>query len=96
MEYIFQYPSPSEMCSRRSAIRRCAVELTGRNCAVLPKATLVLPVGGIRPDNMAPYWAVGANGFGTGSNLYQPGTSATAVRKVAAEYASAFAKLEAR
>ncbi|HZW72899.1 MAG TPA: 2-dehydro-3-deoxy-6-phosphogalactonate aldolase [Caldimonas sp.] len=64
--------------------------------AVLPKETLVFPVGGIRPDNMAPYWAVGANGFGTGSNLYQPGTSATAVRKVATEYASAFAKLEAR
>jgi 2-dehydro-3-deoxyphosphogalactonate aldolase len=61
--------------------------------AVLPKETLVFPVGGIRPDNMAPYWAVGANGFGTGSNLYQPGTSATAVRKVAAEYAGAFAKL---
>ena len=64
--------------------------------AVLPKETLVFPVGGIRPDNMAPYSAVGANGFGTGSNLYQPGTSATAVRKVATEYASAFAKLEAR
>jgi 2-dehydro-3-deoxyphosphogalactonate aldolase len=64
--------------------------------AVLPKETLVFPVGGIRPDNMAPYWAVGANGFGTGSNLYRPGTPATAVRKVAAEYASAFAKLEAR
>ena len=61
--------------------------------AVLPKETLLFPVGGIRPDNMAPYWAVGANGFGTGSNLYQPGTSATAVRKVAAEYAGAFAKL---
>ena len=27
--------------------------------AVLPKETLVFPVGGIRPDNMAPYWAVG-------------------------------------
>jgi 2-dehydro-3-deoxyphosphogalactonate aldolase len=61
--------------------------------AVLPKETLLFPVGGIRPDNMAPYWAVGANGFGTGSNLYQPGTSATAVRKVAAEYAGAFGKL---
>jgi len=64
--------------------------------AVLPKETLVFPVGGIRPDNMAPYWTAGANGFGTGSNLYQPGASATAVRKVAADYAGAFAKLEAR
>ena len=64
--------------------------------AVLPKETLVFPVGGIRPDNMAPYWAVGATGFGTGSNLYQPGVAAAAVRKVAAEYAAAFAKLASR
>ena len=64
--------------------------------AVLPKDALVFPVGGIRPDNMAPYWAVGANGFGTGSNLYQPGASASAVRKVAAEFAAAFAALGAR
>ena len=64
--------------------------------AVLPKDALVFPVGGMRPDNMAPYWAVGANGFGTGSNLYQPGASASAVRKVAAEFAAGFAALEAR
>jgi 2-dehydro-3-deoxyphosphogalactonate aldolase len=63
--------------------------------AVLPKETLVFPVGGVRPDNMAPYWAVGANGFGTGSSLYQPGTPAANVRRIAAEYASAFAKLGA-
>ena len=64
--------------------------------AVLPKDALVFPVGGIRPDNMAPYWAVGANGFGTGSNLYQPGASASGVGKVAAEFAAAFAALGAR
>jgi 2-dehydro-3-deoxyphosphogalactonate aldolase len=63
--------------------------------AVLPKDTLVLPVGGIRPDNMAPYWAVGANGFGTGSNLYQPGAAPDAVRAVAAQYAAGFASLRA-
>ena len=50
---------------------------------MLPKETLVFPVGGIRPDNMASYWAVGANGFGTGSNLYQPGAPAASVRAVA-------------
>lgn len=61
--------------------------------AVLPRDTLVFPVGGIRPDNMAPYWAVGANGFGTGSNLYQPGASADKVRKIAAEFADACAAL---
>ena len=64
--------------------------------AVLPKDALVFPVGGIRPDNMAPYWAVGANGFGTGSNLYQPGAAAATVQRVAAEYAAAFAALPAR
>jgi 2-dehydro-3-deoxyphosphogalactonate aldolase len=64
--------------------------------AVLPKDALVFPVGGIRPDNMAPYWAVGANGFGTGSNLYQPGASPATVRKVAGDYAAAFAALPVR
>ena len=64
--------------------------------AVLPKETLVFPVGGIRPDNMEPYWAAGANGFGTGSNLYQPGASAQAVRTVAAKYAAGFAALKAK
>jgi 2-dehydro-3-deoxyphosphogalactonate aldolase len=61
--------------------------------AVLPRDTLVFPVGGIRPDNMAPHWAVGANGFGTGSNLYQPGASADKVREIAAEFAAACAAL---
>jgi len=64
--------------------------------AVLPKDALVFPVGGIRPDNMAPYWAAGASGFGTGSNLYQPGAPPSTVRKVAGEFAAAFAALGAR
>jgi len=64
--------------------------------AVLPRGTLVFPVSGIRPDNMAPYWAAGADGFGTGSNLYRPGASASEVRSVAAAYASAFRALPAR
>lgn len=58
--------------------------------AVLPKETLVFPVGGIRPDNMGPYWDAGADGFGTGSNLYKPGATAEAVRNAAAQYATAF------
>jgi 2-dehydro-3-deoxyphosphogalactonate aldolase len=62
--------------------------------AVLPKDALVFPVGGIRPDNMAPFWAAGANGFGTGANLYKPGTAPDAVRAVASQYAAAFAALE--
>jgi len=62
--------------------------------AVLPKETLVFPVGGIRPDNMAPYWAVGADGFGTGSNLYRPGASPESVAAIASEFAAACAALK--
>lgn len=64
--------------------------------AVLPREVLVFPVGGIRPDNMAPYWAAGADGFGTGSNLYMPGAPVEKVRAVAASYAAAFAALPRR
>lgn len=62
--------------------------------AVLPPETLVFAVGGIRPDNMAPFWAAGADGFGTGSNLYKPGASAETVRASAAAYASGFRALQ--
>jgi 2-dehydro-3-deoxyphosphogalactonate aldolase len=61
--------------------------------AVLPKNTRVFAVGGIRPDNMAPWWAEGAAGFGTGSNLYKPGANPAQVRAGAAAYASAFRAL---
>ena len=47
--------------------------------AVLPSGTGVLPVGGINPDNMAPWRAAGAVGFGLGSALYKPGDSAAVV-----------------
>jgi 2-dehydro-3-deoxyphosphogalactonate aldolase len=64
--------------------------------AVLPKETLVFPVGGIRPEGMAAYWAAGASGFGTGSNLYAPGSAAADVGKTASAYAVAFRALPAR
>jgi 2-dehydro-3-deoxyphosphogalactonate aldolase len=64
--------------------------------AVLPSGTLVFPVSGIKPDNMAPYWAAGADGFGTGSNLFSPGAPVDAIRRVAAAYAAAFRALPAR
>lgn len=57
--------------------------------AVLPKDALVFAVGGMRPDNLDPYWDAGANGFGTGSNLYKPGTAVQVVREVAAAFATA-------
>ncbi|WP_288448593.1 2-dehydro-3-deoxy-6-phosphogalactonate aldolase, partial [uncultured Pseudomonas sp.] len=47
--------------------------------AVFPKELALLPVGGITPDNMGPYVAAGANGFGLGSALYKPGLSAAQV-----------------
>ncbi len=64
--------------------------------AVLPRDALVFAVGGIRPDNMAPYWSAGATGFGTGSNLYAPGARAEDVRAAAAAYAAGFRALPVR
>lgn len=40
--------------------------------AVLPQDAVVAAVGGISPDNMAPYRAAGVNGFGLGSALFKP------------------------
>ncbi|MEP6657278.1 MAG: 2-dehydro-3-deoxy-6-phosphogalactonate aldolase [Betaproteobacteria bacterium] len=64
--------------------------------AVLPRGTLVFPVGGMRPDNLMPWWEAGASGFGTGSNLYRPGTTADEVRGVAAAFATAYRALPQR
>ncbi|MEA3053172.1 MAG: 2-dehydro-3-deoxyphosphogalactonate aldolase [Sphingomonadales bacterium] len=44
--------------------------------AVLPRDVPLLVVGGISPDNMAPWIEAGADGFGLGSGLYKPGQSA--------------------
>jgi 2-dehydro-3-deoxyphosphogalactonate aldolase len=64
--------------------------------AVLPIGTRVLAVGGIRADNMGPWWAEGAAGFGTGSNLYKPGADVAQVRAAAVAYAAAFRALPKR
>lgn len=58
--------------------------------AVLPPATRVLPVGGIAPDNMVPWIAAGAAGFGIGSALYKPGRSATEVGDNARRFTEAW------
>ena len=44
--------------------------------AVLPRDVPILIVGGVKPDNMRPWLAAGATGFGLGSGLYKPGQSA--------------------
>lgn len=59
--------------------------------AVLPPQALLLPVGGIGAANMAAYRAAGANGFGIGSSLYRPGTSAAHVREQALDTLAAWA-----
>ncbi|MDO6415782.1 2-dehydro-3-deoxy-6-phosphogalactonate aldolase [Sphingomonas sp. BIUV-7] len=57
--------------------------------AVLPKETKVLAVGGITPELMAEWRAVGADGFGLGSNLYRAGKPAAEVAADAARFVAA-------
>jgi 2-dehydro-3-deoxyphosphogalactonate aldolase len=57
--------------------------------AVLPDTMRVLPVGGIRPDGLAPWLNAGAAGFGLGSALYTPGMTAAAVGKRAQDFVAA-------
>jgi len=59
--------------------------------AVLPACVPLLPVGGIAPATMAAYLAAGASGFGIGSALYRPGTSAEEVGRMARAFADAWA-----
>lgn len=47
--------------------------------AVLPKGTNVIPVGGIGPEQIAPWSAAGATGFGLATSIYQPGDDAKTV-----------------
>lgn len=58
--------------------------------AVLPAHVAVMPVGGISPDNMGPWLAAGAGGFGIGSSLYAPGRPAGDVAVRAREFADAW------
>ena len=53
---------------------------------VLPKGTLLLPVGGIMPDNMKPYIDAGAVGFGLGTALYKPGMTSCEVTATAKRF----------
>jgi 2-dehydro-3-deoxyphosphogalactonate aldolase len=59
--------------------------------AVLPKHVPVLVVGGIKPDNMAPWLQAGANGFGLGGGIYTPGQSAQDTRAKARAYVQGLA-----
>ena len=48
--------------------------------AVLPPETILLPVGGIREESMAPYFSAGASGFGLGGRLFKPGMDLETIR----------------
>jgi 2-dehydro-3-deoxyphosphogalactonate aldolase len=61
--------------------------------AVLPRDVPVLPVGGIAPDNMAPWVAAGAAGFGIGSALFAPGRTLDDTAQRARAFARAWNNL---
>lgn len=60
--------------------------------AVLPQGTLVVPVGGITPENIPEWTAAGAAGFGIGSSIYKPGDTAEIVGRKAAALVAALPK----
>ena len=56
--------------------------------AVLPAGTLLIPVGGITPDNMQVFLDAGVAGFGLGSGLFKPGLTPQEVGARAKAYMS--------
>jgi 2-dehydro-3-deoxyphosphogalactonate aldolase len=58
--------------------------------AVLPKDVPLLPVGGIRPETVAPYLAAGASGFGLGSALFTPHMDTTTLAASADAFVAAW------
>ena len=47
--------------------------------AVLPKSAIVIPVGGVDANQVAPWLSAGAQGLGVGSSIYKPGDDARCV-----------------
>lgn len=64
--------------------------------AVVPAHHRLLPVGGIRPDNMEDYLRAGASGFGLGSALYKAGMAAKELGENARAFAASVARLKAQ
>lgn len=58
--------------------------------AVLPAGTMLLPVGGITPDNMQVFVEAGVGGFGLGSGLFKPGLTPDEVAVRAKAYVQAW------
>lgn len=63
--------------------------------AVIPPGTVLMPVGGVTPEKLAPYWTAGARGFGLGSALYAPGMSAVDIGANALRFSAAVRALAA-
>lgn len=63
--------------------------------AVLPPSVPLWPVGGVSADNLAEWRRAGADGFGIGGQLYQPGDAAPAVRVQAERVIQAWKALTA-
>lgn len=62
--------------------------------AILPKDIAVIPTGGITPEKMVDYVTAGANGFGLGGALYQPGDSPEIVAKKARCFVKAIKEIK--
>ena len=66
------------------AIKLFPAEVLGPNMlkamrAVLPSSAIVIPVGGVDPQHVAPWLSAGAVGLGIGSAIYKPGDDARIV-----------------
>jgi 2-dehydro-3-deoxyphosphogalactonate aldolase len=57
--------------------------------AVIPKEVPILVVGGVKPETMQPWLDAGADGFGLGGGLYQPGQSPAETGEKARAYVAA-------
>ena len=58
--------------------------------AVLPPETRTYAVGGVGPDNFADWFDAGVTGFGIGSSLYKPGSTAAEIARRAAGIVAAY------
>jgi 2-dehydro-3-deoxyphosphogalactonate aldolase len=58
--------------------------------AVLPKETIIIPVGGIKPDTIKPYVDAGADGFGLGSALFTAAMEVAEIARNAQVFAEAW------
>lgn len=59
-------------------------------CDILPAGTALLPVGGVRLDDLATWLAAGCTGFGFGSALFHPGLDLDQLRVNAHQILAAY------